>query len=581
MRDTINHIMNRRCLILVAMSVVLMLAALPAMPGLRLEPTRAQGTGAGDRKILGLHAFNIWDKVVPPERAWVKNVKFEVPWSSLEPAPGNFSWSPMDNAINAILADGCESILLLLGGPVPYWARDPEYGAFADRAPPRNLGDWHRFCATVAQRYGPVVDFYEIWNEPGWDRDSEVSKYGVYHFGGQVETEYLPLLQLGYAAIKERDPTASVICGALMYTLRDDPDVGTENYAMLFDEVNRPGQDVAMKVAANRPIVAERFTYSSRKGAGGNDSVAAASRTKWYFEGGSTRTGSEEFLLVSNGADLDATASITYRMKDGSERKHSVTVPASSSGSVYINAFLGEGKDFSCEIEGDRPIVVERPAYFRYGETGSPNHAAMGAETPKTQWDFPEGSNGASIQEYLCLYNPNRDAAEATVTFTMPRGETFTRTVALAPDSRTNLNINQFIGFQGCCDMVSVHPYKSPKFWGPFYANVVSTLRSRGANQEVVTSEVGWPHYSDKSPAAFTEQYQADAIGALGVGGLFDNGCRKIWIFRDVDEEPGMVWDGNYYGLFTYKGSPHPAWSSYIQWQQQLPHYPQLPPALP
>jgi hypothetical protein len=137
------------------------------------------------------------------------------------------------------------------------------------------------------------------------------------------------------------------------------------------------------------------------------------------------------------------------------------------------------------------------------------------------------------------------------------------------------------IGFHGSCDMVAVHPYKSPWYWGGFYTNVVNTLRARGAGQEVVTSEVGWPHYSDSPGSIFTESGQAAAIGEEGVKRLFDAGCRKIWVYRDVDESPGTSWDGNYYGLFSYTGQPHPAWSTYVQWQQQLPSYPKLPSSLP
>jgi hypothetical protein len=160
----------------------------------------------------------------------------------------------------------------------------------------------------------------------------------------------------------------------------------------------------------------------------------------------------------------------------------------------------------------------------------------------------------------------------------MSRGESFTRRVTLPPLSRTTLDINRLIGFNGPCDMIAVHPYKSPSNWGPFYANVVSTVRSRGAGQEVAATEIGWPHYSDVS-GGFSEAGQAAALGAQGVKGLFDNGCRKIWIYRDMDEDPGTAWDGNYYGLFNYLGVAHPAWNVYLQWQAQLPTYPRLPAA--
>jgi hypothetical protein len=214
--------------------------------------------------------------------------------------------------------------------------------------------------------------------------------------------------------------------------------------------------------------------------------------------------------------------------------------------------------------------------YFNYNGAWTGGHDAVGAPEAGQHWYFAEGCTGFSIQEYVCLQNPNPDAATATITFMMTKGERFARAVVIPGSSRVTLDINRLIGFNGSCDMVAVHPYKSPKFWGPFYANVVNTLRSRGTGQEVVITEVGWPSHSDQPPGKpdpFNESYQAAAIGDLGIGGLMRAGCRKIWIFRDFEEDPGTVWDGNYYGLWTYTGQPHAAWSSYVSWQQQLPHY--------
>jgi hypothetical protein len=158
----------------------------------------------------------------------------------------------------------------------------------------------------------------------------------------------------------------------------------------------------------------------------------------------------------------------------------------------------------------------------------------------------------------------------------MTREETFKRRVDLPAGSRTDLDLNHFIGFQGCSDMVALHPIKAPAVWGAHYSAVVKAIRDEGADHEVVCTEVGWPHYSDAIPGVFSEAGQAAELEA-GIGGLMDNGCRKIWIFRDFDEPPGKSWDKHYYGLFDYLGNPHPAWETYKGWQSQLPDYPELP----
>ena len=660
----------------------------------------ADGRGsAADWTILGLdvpdYVSNTGVKVAYEERQWVHHHKLEIRWKRVQPSEGGWQWSYYDKQINAILSDKSQSILLTLGGPVPEWARDGQYGSLADKAPPQDLSDWYRFCAAVADRYGAVVDFYEIWNEPGWDRDSEAYQgFGIYHFGGQVETDYLPLLQLGYTAIKEKDPTASVICGALMYSLKDDPNKGTELYAQLFDEVNRPGQDVSVKVEADKPIVAERPMYFNYNGAwaGGHDVVGAAAAGKeWYFAEGTTRDGFEEWLCLQNPNEdpiqvtatfmfgpgqgpnqteiyaLEATSRTTLKVNDlvGPEKDISIRLtsgsdfiaerpmyfnyngvwagghdsmgattaqaewyfadgctrpgfntwlclqnPGDTAALVYLDYFCGDGinvrkeltvnprsrftvpvhqdflgigthnsthGDVSIKVSANQPIVAERPMYFNYNGAWAGGHDAMGATSPQATWYFAEGCTGFSIQEYLCLQNPQSESTQATLTFMMTKGEVFSRRVTLAPFSRTTLNINMLIGFHGTCDMVAVHPYKSPWYWGGFYTNVVNTLRSRGAGQEVVTSEIGWPHYSSYYPGVFSEAGQAAAIGNEGVKRLFDAGCRKIWLFKDIDDDPADPRNVDFFGLFSYTGQPHAAWHAYVQWQRQLPSYPDLP----
>ncbi len=232
--------------------------------------------------------------------------------------------------------------------------------------------------------------------------------------------------------------------------------------------------------------------------------------------------------------------------------------------------------DVSIKVTSNQPIVAERPMYFNFNGTWAGGHDAMGATAAQAEWLFAEGCTGFSIEQYICLQNPNTQAAMADLTFMMSKGETFTRRVTLAPLSRTTLDINRLIGFNGSCDMIALHPYKSYFYWGPFYTTVVNTVRSRGAWQEVAASEIGWPHYSDKQPGEFSEAGQATALSD-GVKGLYDNGCKKVWVYRDVDEAPGTAWDGNYYGLFSSTGVPHAAWYSYAYWQQQIPDYPLLP----
>jgi hypothetical protein len=761
----------------------------------------ANAAGIVEGSLLGLdvrdYATNMAVRVPLAERQQIKHYKVVVSWNRIEAADGVFDWSYYDTHISQMLADGAESILLLMGGGVPAWAKDPVYGDLAVKAPPRDLSKWYRFCGKVAERYGHLVDFYEIWNEPGWDRDSAVQQmHGVVHFGGQVETEYLPLLQLGHAAVKENDPTGQVICGALLYGTDPAPTAGTELYSMLYDDLNRPGQDVSISVTSSREIVAERPMYFNYKSAwpgghdvlgataasnewffaegttrgnfdewlclqnpnpapitvdvtfmfgpgqgansvktydlqansrttllvdnevgeekdvsmkltsasdfiaerpmyfsygsgwmgghdvvgatatgkewffaegttrgnfdewlclqnpnpapitvsvtfmfgpgqgdnqtiaysidpnsrktikvddevgeekdvsmkltsasdfiaerpmyfsygggwtGGHDVVGAtAASNEWYFAEGTTRGNFDEWLCLQNPNPTAITVSVTFMFGPGQGDNQTIaySIDPNSRKTIKVDDEVGEEKDVSMKLTSASDFIAERPMYFSYGSGWTGGHDVVGAAAPSTQWYFAEGCTGYSIQEYLCLQNPHDEAVAADITFMMTKGEVFTRKVSLPARSRTTLDINRFIGFNGSSDMVAAHPYRAPADWGAHYAAVVQALRAKGSGHEVVCTEIGWPHYSDDHPEAYSEANQAEDLGARGVGGLFSSGCKKIWIYRGLDEPPGTSWDKCYYGLFDYLGNPFAAWSSYKNWQSQLPDYPKLP----
>ncbi len=591
--------------LLAVLCTALLVFPLPNLPPAAGEGTpvasSADGRNVADWKILGLDTREYATRIVPrlalsgylPERQWVRHYKILVTWGKVQPKPGVWRWSYFDQEINACLADGAQSIMLLLHGGTPEWARDPAYGEFADKAPPRDMRWWYDFCAAVAQRYGSVVDFYEIWNEPGWDRDSTAwYNYGVYHFGGQVETEYLPLLQLAYQAIKEKDPSGIVLSGDMQCVNDPHPDRGTELYALLFDDVNRPGQDVSVKVEADQPIVAERPMYFNYAGAwaGGHDSLGAVSpQADWYFAEGCTRPGFHTYLCLQNPGDSPATVDIDYYCGDGATVTKRVNVGRRSR---YTVAVHGEAEgigvhddvhgDVSIRVRSSLPIVAERPMYFNYGGKRAGGHDSLGADTPRKDWYFAEGCTGYSLEEYLCLQNPNESEAKVAIHCMMQKGETLHRTLSLPARSRTTINLNYTIGFNGSCDMISMHPYKLPQDWGRFYTNVVNALCSKGVRKELVVAEVGWPHYKDGEPGSYSEQGQAEAMGSVGIGSLIQNGCRKIWVYQMMDEDPGTSWDQIYCGLFSFNAIPFQAWYVYRNWQQTyFPSYPSLPPSLP
>ncbi len=405
--------------------------------------------------VLGVHSHN-WAQTATilstAELGQMRNARIDIPWVTCEPSQDAYDWRSIDAEVNQVLADGMQTILFNVGFPVPGWAQGTTAVEHPDLAPPANILDWKDFCGAVAARYKDKVDFYEIWNEPGWDIDSEAwQKSSTVYFEGQVETDYLPMLQAAYAAIKANDPSSYVICGALNYSV-DPYDLNKQAtlYRTLFDDVNRAGLENSMKITSDQPVIAERPMYFNYKGlwSGGHDVMGAtSSRTEWYFAEGTTRENFEEYLCLQNPGSTAATVTVNYMIGGGQgNQTGSYKVNPYSRFTLRVNDIIGPDKDVSMKVTSTRPIIAERPIYFNYMGAWTGGHDVMGAGAPQKDWYFAEGTTRQGFDEYLCLQNPNAGATSVNVNFMTGTGENVQVPVTLAPQSRSTLWVNQVLG---------------------------------------------------------------------------------------------------------------------------------------
>lgn len=135
------------------------------------------------------------------------------PWAYVEPQPDAQKWTHTDQVIMHANRQGLKIIARL--GFVPEWARPEETTPlYLDDA---HFADFGEYAATFARRYAEQVDHIIIWNEPNLGME----------WGFQpVEPEkYVRMLQVVYPMIKEANPNAQVLAGALAPTLAlpDDP----------------------------------------------------------------------------------------------------------------------------------------------------------------------------------------------------------------------------------------------------------------------------------------------------------------------------------------------------------------------
>lgn len=138
------------------------------------------------------------------------SARWEFGWRSHEVALNAWDWRAADWLIGPLNGSGFET-LAMLHDPPDFW--EDERGVPINLNLPWDHPDngWGRFCYQFAERYGPEIPSYEVWNEPD-----------VKQFWGGTAEEYYLLLKTCYQAIKAGDPDSTIVIGSMLY--RHDPD---------------------------------------------------------------------------------------------------------------------------------------------------------------------------------------------------------------------------------------------------------------------------------------------------------------------------------------------------------------------
>jgi len=410
----------------------------------------APGGGVADRQLLGLFtenaATNLNGKVPASARGQVRNVRLFCKWSSIETQhKGVYNWSAMDAQINNCLAMGVNSILLTVGAPVPNWALNKANPYPCTMGPPLRVSDFGDFCGAVAKRYKGIVDYYEVWGEPGWDTDSPAGKNGTLYYASDCDYTYLGMLRTAYYAIKKQSPDAFVIAGGLLNGITRSAD----NFVHYDTLLRGANQDVSMKITAGSDIVAERPMYFNYHGWCKDGTVELgtnAPKKTWYLAEGATHPGFEEWLCVQNPGAAAASVNITYMFPGGATQQQNLVVAPNSRSTVDVNAAVGPNKDVSARVSGSQPIIVERPMYFNYHQAYDGGSTGSGVADLSKVWYLAEGATQPGFEEWISLMNPGSLANKVKITYMFPGGGTQVQTVSMAPTSRETVLVNNAVG---------------------------------------------------------------------------------------------------------------------------------------
>jgi O-antigen ligase len=122
------------------------------------------------------------------------------PWAQIEPEQGQFAWEKWDHVVQN--SGGLNLIAVL--DTAPPWASASSFYA------PTSTLQFANFARSLALRYGDRIDYYQIWDEPNLgDR-----------WRGEVNpVEYAELLRQARDAIRQVDPTATIILAGLAPTV--------------------------------------------------------------------------------------------------------------------------------------------------------------------------------------------------------------------------------------------------------------------------------------------------------------------------------------------------------------------------
>jgi hypothetical protein len=143
----------------------------------------------------------------------VAKLRFILSWREIQPAPGVFDWSRVDEIVGGAADHGIEPLPFAFGSP--QWIGD-EASPPLDSAEERRA--WQDFLTAAVQRYGRAGSFWEgratrfpitdwqIWNEPS---------YPLYWKPRPDARAYADLLELSARTIRASDPEARILLGGL------------------------------------------------------------------------------------------------------------------------------------------------------------------------------------------------------------------------------------------------------------------------------------------------------------------------------------------------------------------------------
>jgi hypothetical protein len=266
--------------------------------------------------------------------------------------------------------------------------------------------------------------FLQAWQNPGGPAWSQVRAIGTVTLGDGSAT--------GVTLVPQFDPSITTLPATPIVIIDND------------------GTDPVVGTFTGRPegsfFISNGLTcYISYHGGDGNDVTLTASPVqqtlKYYLSEGSTGGFFSTDILIANPNGADASVTMTFYTQSNGVVTQTLTVPAMTRKTITLNsiAAIGDGAVSTIvDSTNGLPLVVERT--MRWDKSGYGASGDKAATGPSNIWYFAEGAQG-SFWTYVLLANPQTTANSATVTYFREGGTPIVRTYALAPQSRTTVDV--------------------------------------------------------------------------------------------------------------------------------------------
>lgn len=130
------------------------------------------------------------------------------PWREIEARRGIYDWTQWDRIVNAAHSTEIQLVAVLYTAPA--WSQR-ESERLMPGAPPDDFAEYARFVEDFAKRYGDMIEYYEIWDEPNVEP----------HWGKRNAdpVEYAQMLIPASQAIRANAPNAKILLAGLAMNL--------------------------------------------------------------------------------------------------------------------------------------------------------------------------------------------------------------------------------------------------------------------------------------------------------------------------------------------------------------------------